>query len=205
MSLLPCARRLFGLSCVVLLLGTASSAHALTLASAQVFVGVANNTGLDFFLFYGPTEDGPPTLAVGDGLGIFTLSDPVGTIFSVDATNDPDFGAFEALMTDGAGPPGFFGLRGIGDPNGGGGLFWEPASECSFFADPPISGTCVGGIDLAGYDIESVEFELLSIAPFSVGGVGADIEVRITGEVIPEPSTGLLVATGLLILGARRR
>lgn len=205
MSLFPFARRLSGLFGLVLFLGTASGAQAATLASVQVFVGSANNTGLDFFLSYGPTEVGPPTLALGDGLGVFTLSDAVGTIFSVDATNDPDFAAFEALMTDGLSPPQFFGLRGVGVPNGGVGAWWESASECALFADPPLSGTCVGGIDLAGYDIQSVEFELLSIQPFSVGGLSADVEVRVIGEVVPEPSTALLMATGLMILGARRR
>jgi len=137
---------------------------------------------------------------------IITPAD-VGTTFTINAATDPDFAAFQQIVTNGTSD--FFGYSMDDLPNGGGsGTGWDEANlfAAGTHSFGPGSFTSIGtlsGPDFAGYNISGVTIRIDSFDLTSGGGFHSD-DLRATATIIatpvPEPSAivAALMTTGFI-------
>jgi hypothetical protein len=110
--------------------------------------------------------------------------DDLGTTRVVTAATDPDFDGFAAFITNGIKDDiGFYALTPAGGVGHG---FAEPSLFFGDAADPRI--------DLQGNVIESISIYLESTTSYIF---------TINGVAIPEPSSGMLIILGVVLLSAR--
>jgi hypothetical protein len=162
-------------------------------------------------------DPGAPFVGVGTN---FRATDPIGSFVLRSAANEPDFTDWAILLTNGMANNG----------EGGDGIreFWIRArlttegtalnagfmqspgfffNECQFFTSLGAqfgAGACdPGDVDLQGFDLSGVRFELLAVS--APGAPLGALDLGVTILAIPEPSTATLFLIALSVLAIRGR
>lgn len=89
------------------------------------------------------------------------------------------------------------------DPTMGGGTYYYPAILLDRSVENPLHGVLPGMTDASPFEVAYIVNEALDVAP--IGSQAYQLpELQIGMAFVPEPSTGVLFALGLLGLAARR-
>jgi hypothetical protein len=185
------------------LLAEGSAAYATQITSTIPFEESIVGTSAAGFTLRLASDDGSILATLFDDLHL--EAGDVGQTFSAGA-GDSGFAGFVAALTDGT-PHRFlreFWLGGYGAGAGGGGTVTDLEWDAFDLRSPPVAGP-----DLAGLDIERVEFRLdgFAIEWNSATSVSMSFSsvYSVYGQPVPEASTALMVVSGLIALGALRR
>ena len=171
-------------------------------SSGVAFFALSSSVDYDLCLSPSPTCQSP---VLFDTL-VVSAAD-AGSIFTATAATDPGFAAFAAALTNGSAD--FFIQRRADPPGSQSGLL--TGRESIAFAG--AGSASLNGIDLAGFTIDRIEFELgsdftITQVPgsfLSYTALGGTLRFRVFGNPVPEPATALFVGGGMLLLGSRRR
>jgi hypothetical protein len=133
-----------------------------------------------------------------------------GSVFTATSATDPGFAAFAANLTNGSSD------RFISRKTIPGDLRSRFSVGYEWYNFAGAGSASSNGIDLFGFAIERVEFEVspdftLTQSPgpppvyFPSTIISGTVTIRVFGDPIPEPATAMLLGGGLLLLGSRRR